>query len=89
MQIKDGNDDIVLCHYPLACWNKEHYGSWHIYGHIHEAGREDRNESAKYMKNKPKALNAGCMINNYAPASLNELIKNNEKFWKGGPCYEV
>lgn len=84
MQIKDGDDDIILCHYPLACWNKEHYGSWHIYGHIHGAGRGNRDESAEYMKNKLRALNAGCMINNYAPASLNELIKNNEKFWNAG-----
>ena len=32
------------------------------------------------MKTKEHALNAGCMINNYAPVSFNELIRNNEAF---------
>ena len=27
-----------------------------------------------------KALNAGCMINNYRPVTLAELIENNNKF---------
>ena len=26
---------LVLCHYPLAVWDRKHYGSWHIHGHSH------------------------------------------------------
>jgi len=26
---------IVLCHYPLARWDRQHYGAWHLYGHVH------------------------------------------------------
>lgn len=26
---------IVLCHYPLAEWDRKHYGSWHLHGHTH------------------------------------------------------
>lgn len=33
--VKDGNHMIVLCHFPIAEWNKYWRGSWHIYGHIH------------------------------------------------------
>lgn len=29
------NIHIVLCHYPLASWNRKIYGSWHLYGHVH------------------------------------------------------
>lgn len=32
------------------------------------------------MKTRPTALNAGACINNYTPASLNELIRNNAAF---------
>lgn len=32
------------------------------------------------MKKKERALNAGCMINNYSPASLIELVRNNTVF---------
>lgn len=76
MDIRDEDKRICLCHYPLAEWNGYYRGAWHIYGHIHN--RKD--EAFEFMKTKERALNAGCMINNYAPASLNELIRNNERF---------
>ena len=74
LTITDENRQIVMCHYPLAEWDGYFHGAWHIYGHIHN----NRNETYEYMRTKPKALNAGCMINNYAPASFNELLRNNE-----------
>ena len=55
-----------------------HHGSWHVYGHIHA----NKNEAYKYLKNLDRALNAGCMINNYMPATFDELINNNERFKK-------
>jgi calcineurin-like phosphoesterase family protein len=26
---------IVLCHYPIAEWDRKHYGAWHLHGHSH------------------------------------------------------
>jgi calcineurin-like phosphoesterase family protein len=26
---------IVLCHYPIRCWDSSHYNSYHMYGHVH------------------------------------------------------
>ena len=79
LQIQDGDKKIVLCHYPLAEWDGYYHGTWHIYGHIHNT----KNETYEIMKNKERALNAGCMINNYTPASFNELVRNNEAYRKG------
>lgn len=33
--IKDGDDKIVLFHYPIQVWNEQHHGSLHFYGHVH------------------------------------------------------
>ena len=36
----------------------------------------------EYMHNKGRALNAGCMLNGFTPASFEELIINNQSFWE-------
>lgn len=74
--IKDREYNVILCHFPLATWNAIRRGSYHIYGHIHN----DRNAVFEYMKKQERALNAGCMINNYEPVTIEELIENNKKF---------
>ena len=74
--VTDGDKQICLCHYPLAEWYKSRHGSWLIYGHIHGA----RDEVYEFMKTRERALNAGACINNYTPASFNELIRNNKAF---------
>ena len=33
--IKDGDSHVVMCHFPMAEWNKSRHGSILIYGHIH------------------------------------------------------
>ena len=76
MEIHDGDKHVCLCHYPIIEWNSYYHGSWHIYGHIHNR----RDETYEIMEKKKRALNAGCMINNYMPVSFNELVRNNEIF---------
>lgn len=76
MHVTDGDKQICLCHFPIAEWNGARHGSWHVYGHIHGA----RNEVYHFMKTQERALNAAACINNYTPASLNELIRNNMFF---------
>jgi len=29
------NIHIVLDHFPLASWDRKHFNSWHLYGHVH------------------------------------------------------
>lgn len=70
------NIKLHLCHFPILSWDGKEHGSWHIYGHIHNSREED---VCKVMLQTERALNAGCMVNNYAPASIKELICNNER----------
>lgn len=34
-EIKISGRDIVMFHFPIAEFNKMHYGAWHLYGHCH------------------------------------------------------
>lgn len=70
------NVDVHLCHYPILQWNRKHFGSWHVYGHIHG----DTGETFEIMSRFEHALNAGAVINNYTPVSLRELVANNQAF---------
>lgn len=74
--IQDCGEQIVMCHFPIADWNKMHHGSWLVYGHIHN--RKD--DTFEFMRKRERALNAGCMINNYTPASFRELNLNNRRY---------
>ena len=76
--ITDDEKEICLCHYPLAEWYNSRHGSWLIYGHIHAA----KDEVYDFMRKREHALNAAACINNYTPASMNELIRNNGVFQK-------
>ena len=74
--VKDGETDIVMCHYPIAEWNgkrRKKNASYHVYSHIHNR----KTPTYDYMKKQKGALNAGCMINDYIPVTLEQLKKNN------------
>ena len=76
LEVTDNQKHIILSHMPIAEWDGFYRDVYHIYGHIHS-----RTEGAfQYMKQFDRALNAGACINNYTPASFNELIRNNQAF---------
>lgn len=74
--VMEGKDSIVLCHFPIAEWNRKGRGSYHIYAHIHNAV----DDIYRFMSKMERALNAGCMINGYQPVTFKELIVNNRIF---------
>jgi calcineurin-like phosphoesterase family protein len=58
---------VTLCHYPLAVWDRAHYGAWHLHGHSHGNHRGEG-----------KILDVGVDnydLANYAPVSLDTIIK--------------
>lgn len=34
-EIKIGDQKVVLFHFPITSWHRQHYGSWHLHGHCH------------------------------------------------------
>lgn len=66
-KIKDGNHEVVLCHYPLLYWENMEEGSIHLYGHVHTY--------RDCSKMAPNSYNVGVDANNYLPRTLEELVR--------------
>lgn len=65
-RIQDNGREVILCHYPIHCWDKMKYGSYHLYGHVH--GDPD------WQLNQPNSFNVGVDVNNWEPKTLDELL---------------
>jgi calcineurin-like phosphoesterase family protein len=69
---------ITLCHYPLAVWDRSHYGAWCLHGHEHQ---RHRSKLDGYI------FNVGVDVNNYAPVLLADIVdRMMEKGWKNPRC---
>ena len=68
-KIKDGDNTIILHHYPMWDWQSMWRGSYHFYGHIHEENRYPR----------PKSYYVGMESIGIAPLSFEEIIKGELK----------
>lgn len=66
MRIKDGEDIIILSHYPIAVWDRKHYGSYHYHGHIH-------NNPLDLGTFMDKSYNVGVDVNHFAPVTHGEI----------------
>lgn len=81
LEIKDNNRNVVLCHYPIPCFNKHHYGGFHLFGHVHLSHEYNFIESMKRDFEEIDVLcnmyNVGIMIPymDYTPKTLNEIIE--------------
>lgn len=75
LDIGDGKI-IVLCHYPIPCFNKHYYGSYHFYGHVHTGFEDNMMEQIKYQMTA--MWNIGCMKTymNYTPRTFKEIVGN-------------
>ena len=83
--IKDGDDHIVLCHYPIAHWKNQWYGYIHLYGHIHRSRDSRPFETYQNMCEEQgipfNAYNVGCMCDDiqYTPRTLEEITGSKTK----------
>ena len=66
-----GKVKVVLSHFPILVWNKQHYGSVHIYGHTH------RQDFWNGVVNTNQLRNAYCVSAGeigYIPMTMMELV---------------
>ena len=71
----DNHHRLVLFHYPMLEWDGYYYGTWHIYGHIHN----HTSATQEAVKHLCKALNCGADITGFRPVRFDELVALNKK----------
>jgi len=59
-----------MFHYPIAVWDRQHYGSIHLYGHVHA---NIGNYHPLHLKLK-NAYNVGVDVCHFEPKTLAELM---------------
>lgn len=67
-EITIDNRKIVMFHFPIQSWNQQHYGSIHLYGHIHS------NSHPLYSDLK-NSYNVGVDVNDYRPVCLKTYLE--------------
>ena len=84
-EITVNNQNLVLCHYPIPCFNRHYYGAYHFYGHVHSSFEWNIMERVKSemasLYDKPcNMLNVGCMLPymNYTPRTFDEINRVGE-----------
>jgi len=54
---------IVLSHFPLAIWEQQQYGSWHLHGHTHGCP----------VSGTGRRMDVSVECTDYAPVSLDDV----------------
>ncbi len=78
--IMDLDYKVCLCHYPLMDWMEFNRNGYLVYGHVHNKTEKNGHaykEIKEYYADKP-AYNCGVDVNDFAPVSLKEMMKNKE-----------
>lgn len=55
---------VVLSHYAMRAWDRQHHGSYHFFGHSHGN-----------LPNYGRSMDVGVDVHNFAPVLLDDLIK--------------
>ncbi len=82
-EITDGEQRVVLCHYPIPSFRDHYFGVVHLYGHVHSAFEWNIAENSKRLiknlyvrQDVCRMANTGAMLPymDYAPRTLEELL---------------
>ena len=65
---------IVLFHYPIFEWDGYFGDTIHLYGHIHNCGKNIEQQKRFNLLGK-MAINVGVYVNNFSPISIQTILK--------------
>ena len=82
---------LVLSHYPIYAWHGQNRGTTLLYGHCHDNFDNDlfqkairelneaykKRDGDKYIEFK--AFNVGCMLWNYTPVTLKQILEKEKE----------
>ena len=94
-EIKDGEQLVVLSHYPMMFYNHQHDGAVMLYGHVHNTREWELVE--KWQRElwrigiPARIINVGCMMEymDYTPRTLEELLAANTNEYETKTHQEV
>lgn len=73
-EINCEGQNIVLCHYAMAIWNKSHRGTWCLYGHSHSNAEEKLDKLFPGRKSIDVGIdNAYKLLGGYRPFHFKEI----------------
>jgi len=76
LEIKLQDHKLFLSHYPHAYWPSSHYGSLHIYGHVHSQREETLDRCFPGRRSMDGGVdNAKLLLGEYRPFSEDEIIE--------------
>ena len=67
--------EFILFHFPMLSWHKSHYGSIHLYGHVHNSALLYPEFGEKVKLLGPKAINVGVDVHDFYPVSIKKIIE--------------
>jgi calcineurin-like phosphoesterase family protein len=69
---------IVMCHYPMLSWDRSHYGSIHLHGHVHNTWRNVYSQSndTQLPPDQDRGVRINLSVENwdYRPVSLEKIL---------------
>lgn len=81
--IMDGDKTVIMSHYPILFYQNQHRNAIHLYGHVHNT-REEKlfQDACKHIADTTdipmNCHNVGCMLWDYKPVTLQQILENNE-----------
>ncbi|WP_102227217.1 metallophosphoesterase [Acidimangrovimonas sediminis] len=67
-EMRDGDQALVLCHYPMITWNGARRGALQLFGHVHDQWKGSRN-----------SVNVGVDQWSFRPVQIGDVIRRARK----------